>query len=104
MAKDNSEQPNINTKVELFQYKSSIDDMDDLQLIEFLDKRYNDMSTATIRKNKELDWDKFDRQFTALSIRDQYGNLKVNLPMEQNLIDTYEGRNAGKLIFDIQPD
>jgi hypothetical protein len=26
------------------------------------------------------------------------------LPMEQNLIDTYEGRNTGKLIFDIQPD
>ncbi len=104
MVKDNSEQPNINTKVELFQYKSSIEDMDDLKLIEFLDDRFSDMSSATIRKNKELDWDKFDRQFTALSVRDQYGNLKVNLPMEQNLIDTYEGRNAGKLIFDIQPD
>ena len=104
MVKDNSEQPNINTKVELFQYKSSIEDMDDLKLIEFLDNRFSDMSSATIRKNKELDWDKFDRQFTALSVRDQYGNLKVNLPMEQNLIDTYEGRNTGKLIFDIQPD
>ena len=104
MVKDNSEQPNINTKVELFQYKSSIEDMDDLKLIEFLDNRFSEMSSATIRKNKELDWDKFDRQFTALSVRDQYGNLKVNLPMEQNLIDTYEGRNTGKLIFDIQPD
>ena len=104
MVKDNSEQPNINTKVELFQYKSSIEDMDDLKLIEFLDNRFSEMSSATIRKNKELDWDRFDRQFTALSVRDQYGNLKVNLPMEQNLIDTYEGRNTGKLIFDIQPD
>jgi hypothetical protein len=26
------------------------------------------------------------------------------LPLEQNLIDTYEGRVSGKVIFDIQPD
>jgi hypothetical protein len=78
--------------------------MDDVSLITFLDGRFSDMSAVQIRKNKELDWDKFDRQHTALSVRDQYGNIKVNLPMEQNLIDAYEGRNAGKLIFDIQPD
>jgi len=62
------------------------------------------MSSATIRENKELDRDVYDRQFTAMSVRDQYGNLKLNLPMEQNLIDTYEGRNSGKFIFDIQSD
>jgi len=91
-------------KVKLFQQKEAIEDMDDSALITFLDERYNDMSSSTIREAQEKIRDQADKQFTALSVRDQYGNLQVNLPMEQNLIDTYEGRASGKIIFDIQPD
>jgi hypothetical protein len=104
MKKDKQEIEKLETKVELYEENIAIEDMDDVKLIEFLDDRFSDMSSATIRKNKELERDSYDKQFTAMSVRDQYGNLKVNLPMEQNLIDTYEGRNSGKLIFDIQPD
>ena len=91
-------------KVVLYKQKQTIDEMEDNSLLSFLDDRFNDMKTASIREAQELIRDQADKQFTALSMRDQYGNLKVNLPMEQNLIDTYEGRASGKIIFDIQPD
>lgn len=102
--KDSDIRKEFNGKVKLYDENIAIEDMDDISLVNFLEDRFNLMSTATIRVNKELDWDSYDKQFTAMSVRDQYGNLKVNVPMEQNLIDLYEGRNANKLIFDIQPD
>ncbi len=104
MVDKNISDKKLTTKVRLYEKNIAIEDMDDVWLVEFLNDRFNDISTAQIRKDKELEWDLCDKQFTALSIRDQYGNLKINLPMEQNLIDTYEGRNANKLVFDIQPD
>lgn len=92
------------TKIQQVSHQKSIDEMDEITLLDFLNDRFTDMSTAPIRKTQEENRDKRDRQFTSLSVRDEYGNLKVSLPMEQNLIDTYEGRVSWKLIFDIQPD
>jgi hypothetical protein len=46
--------------------------MSDDELVSFMDERYNDMSTASIRKEKEADRDSADKQFTAFSIRDSY--------------------------------
>ena len=92
------------TKVILYQYQQAIEDMDDVSLLNVLDERYSLMSSSTIREKQEKFWDEADKQFTSLTVRDSYGNLQVSLPMEQNLIDTYEGRSSGKILFDIQPD
>lgn len=92
------------TKVILYQYQQAIEDMDDVSLLNVLDERYSAMSSSTIREKQEKFWDEADKQFTSLTVRDSYGNLQVSLPMEQNLIDTYEGRSSGKILFDIQPD
>jgi hypothetical protein len=59
-------------KVIIYDKQLSIDDMEDVTLLDFLDGRYEDMKNATIRQSKEKDWDSADKQFTALSVRDQY--------------------------------
>jgi len=64
---------------------SEISKMEEAELVEFLD-------------------DRFDKQRTALSMYDEFNNLKINLPLEKNLEDVYEWRNSWKLNFDIQPD
>lgn len=92
------------TKVILNKYNQAIEDMDDVSLLNLVEDRYNDMKTSVIREQAEKFWDEADTQFTAISVRDDYGSLQISLPMEQNLIDTYEGRVSGKIIFDIQPD
>ena len=92
------------TKVILYQYQQAIEDMDDVSLLNVLDERYSLMSSSTIREKQEKFWDEADKQFTSLSVRDEYNSIRVNLPMEQDLIDTYEGRSSGKILFDIQPD
>lgn len=88
----------------IFSEKKSISEMSDTELTTFLDSRYDDMSSAEIRKVNEKFWDEADNQFTALTVRDIYNNLKVNIPLEQDLIDTYEGRAAWKIPIDIQPN
>jgi hypothetical protein len=92
------------TKVILYKYKQAIEDMDDVSVLNLVEDRYNDMKSSVIREKAEQFRDEADNQFTAMSVRDDYGSLQISLPMEQNLIDTYEGRVSGKIIFDIQPD
>lgn len=106
MAKETTEEKKIpaRIKVKLYKHQEALEDMDDVSLLNVLDERFSAMRDSTIRQDQEKFWDEADSQFTAMSIRDEYGNLKINLPMEQNLIDTYEGRVSGKIIFDIQPD
>lgn len=101
---DNSEKESNDMDIIIFSEQKSIKSMNDSELVNYLDTRFSDMSSATIRKEKEKDRTEADKQFTALSVRDQYNNLMVNIPLEQNLIDTYEGRASGKLTIDIQPD
>ena len=82
----------------------TISEMTDVELAEYLDDRFNKMSSATIREEQERDWKMADKQRTALTWYDQFWNLQINLPLEQNLEDVYAGRTSGKLNFDIQPD
>jgi len=82
----------------------TIDKMSDAEKVSFLDGRYTDMEGAEIRSIQEAFRDEADEQFTALSVYDAYGSLKVNIPLEQDLIDTYEGRASGKIEFDVQPN
>ena len=102
--KQNKSSETVDINIKIVDRDVSIEDMDEVSLVNFLDQRYTEMSTAPIRQKMEEEWDLVDKQYTAITVRDNYWNLLVNLPMEQNLIDTYEGRNAGKLVFDIQPD
>ena len=94
----------INPKVRYKNEYQSIWDMSDADLVTFLDSRYSRMESAPIRQEQVEDRARADRQWTALSGYDEFNNLQVNLPLEQNLEDVYAGRTSGKLNFDIQPD
>lgn len=82
----------------------TFDSMDELKKIEYMDDRLKEMKSAPIRQEQERYRDEADKQFTAISVTDEYGELQASLPLEQNLIDAYEGRAAGKYLFDIQPN
>lgn len=103
-SKTKTKQSSINPKVRYNNEYRSIGKMSDTELATFLDSRYNKMASATIRTEQVKEWGKADRQWTALSVYDEFNNLQINLPLEKNLEDTYEGRSSGKLNFDIQPD
>lgn len=66
----------------------------------FLD-RFTKMNAA--RKNFEPEWLLDDAQTRAVSYYDTTGKLIVNVPMEQNLIEVSAGRQAGKLVYDMEP-
>ena len=101
---ENPNEKKLNTNIVIFSEDKSIEDMSDQELVTFLDTRYSDMQSAPIRLEQEKYRDEADKQFTALTVRDIYNNLKINIPLEQDLIDTYEGRAAGKISIDIQPN
>jgi len=93
-----------NIKLDITWINKTLDDMSDAEKVTFLDGRYTAMEWAEIRQKQEKFRDEADDQFTALSVYDAYGSLKVNIPLEQNLIDTYEGRASWKAEFDVQPN
>jgi len=100
-----NEVANETVKIELGNADNqTFDSLDELKKIEYMDDRYTAMSTAPIRVAQGKYWDEADSQFTAISITDEYWELQASLPLEQNLIDAYEGRAAGKYMFDIQPN
>jgi len=102
--KTNTSTANINPKIYYNNEYVAISDMAESDLVQFLDDRYSIMESANIRVEQAKERDKSDKQWTAISMYDDFGNLKINIPLEKNLEDVYEGRNSGKLNFDIQPD
>jgi hypothetical protein len=94
----------INPKVRYNNEYKAVGSMRDSDLATFLDDRFSRMDSASIREEQKIDWARADRQWTALSGYDEFNNLQINIPLEKNLEDVYEGRNSGKLNFDIQPD
>jgi beta-glucanase (GH16 family) len=72
--------------------------------VEVLDKftdRLADMDSA--RKEIEADWDVCDGQMEANTFYDENGTLQVNVPLEQDLVETACGRFSGKLNFKLEP-
>lgn len=104
MAKGENKSTKIDSKVYYNNEYVELSKMSETDLVTFLDDRYNKMESANIREQQVKEWDQADTQWTALTLYDEFNNLKINLPLEKNLEDVYEGRNSGKLNFDIQPD
>jgi hypothetical protein len=65
-------------------------------------QRIDEMLSESDKFHEE--WDTCDLQYEANTYEDVYGNLHVNTPLEQNLIEMDLGRTAGLPLFDVQPD
>jgi hypothetical protein len=65
-------------------------------------QRIDEMLSESDKFREE--WNTCDLQYEANTYEDIYGNLHVNTPLEQNLIEMDLGRTAGLPLFDVQPD
>lgn len=63
--------------------------------------RFDKMNSARKPREKERELD--DAQMRAESYYDNTGKLVVNVPMEQNIRELSAGRQAGKLMYDVEP-
>lgn len=64
--------------------------------------RYEQMRSERDRFLDE--WSTCDLQFEAEVYEDNFGNLHVNSPLEQNLIEMELGRTSGMPMIDVRPD
>ena len=72
------------------------------QWLSYFQERYSAMKSK--KAKFEAEFKQYEEQETAISYYDNQGNLQVNLPIEQNLIEIYMGRTNGKVSYDIVPD
>ena len=95
--------PDKEAKKAMYDRMSEPKSQDELE-VEVLDKftdRLADMDSA--RKEIEADWDVCDGQMEANTFYDENGTLQVNVPLEQDLVETACGRFSGKLNFKLEP-
>lgn len=71
------------------------------EVLDIFTKRFSDMDGA--RKQYESNWDICDGQMEANTFYDENGTLQVNVPLEQDLVETACGRFSGKLNFKLEP-
>ena len=71
------------------------------EVLAHFQQRFADMDSA--RKMYETKWDTCDGQMEANTFYDDNGTLQVNVPMEQDLVETACGRFSGKLNFKLEP-
>ena len=74
----------------------------DSQYLAFFKQRLNDMRIKKSSIDKEFEL--CEKQETALSHYNNFWELQVNVPLEQNLIEIYMGRTNWKIIYEIVPD
>jgi len=93
----------IDDKVKLKEWITvqATDEDEDWNILSQFNDRYILMKAA--RSDAEIEWDLCDKQTEARVYEDNNWKMKVNSPLEKNLIEFYAWRNAWKIIFDIEP-
>jgi len=77
-------------------------DWSEAKWLDYFQDRLNFMRSKKSTITKEFD--KYEKQTTAISYYDNQWELNVNVPLEENLIEIYMGRTNGKVDFAIEPD
>lgn len=81
---------------------ANADSWKDENYLAFFKQRLGDMRAKKAFMDKEFEL--CEKQETALSYYNNYWELQVNVPLEQNLIEIYMGRTNWKVSYEIVPD
>lgn len=78
------------------------DSWGDAEYLTFFKQRLSDMRAKKAEIDKEFEL--CEKQETALSYYNNFWELQVNVPLEQNLIEIYMGRTNWRITYEIVPD